>query len=221
MHALLEQGYVEVDDVALDQRPVVGNAVADDLVHRRAQRLRIRGCAAPSRILQRARVGLHVDRGLMAGGIDLFGRRSGLTQLAEHGQGVGGITPGSAHALDDIGRLDPGLVPTLEDASVGPGRLGDRVRDRPQRRDFSWFHRRGGAFVTALEFLAATAPALFIRLRKYSHLIKSTPVWQVEHRRRANTRGPAAENNKTRADSATLAEFQATPPRNRSRGSAT
>ena len=36
MHTVAEEGDVDVDDVAVGQRSGVGDAVADDLVHRRA-----------------------------------------------------------------------------------------------------------------------------------------------------------------------------------------
>ena len=39
VHAVEVDGDVDVDDVAVDQRPAVGDAVADDLVDRGADRL--------------------------------------------------------------------------------------------------------------------------------------------------------------------------------------
>ena len=65
--AVEEDRDVEVADVAVDQRPVVGDAVADHLVHRGAERLR------EAVVVERARVAAAVDAGLVADGVELVG----------------------------------------------------------------------------------------------------------------------------------------------------
>ena len=68
---------VEVDDVAVDERPVVGDAVADDLVDRRAQRLGERA------VVQRARIAAAPDALLVAQGVELVGGHPGRHRGAD------------------------------------------------------------------------------------------------------------------------------------------
>ena len=81
---------VEVADVAVDERPVVGDAVADDLVHRRAQRLR------EAVVVERARVAAPVDAGLVADGVELVGGDARAHGGAGEGQHLGGGPAGDA-----------------------------------------------------------------------------------------------------------------------------
>ena len=67
VHAADERGDVDVDDVAVAQHGGVGDAVADDLVDRGAQRL---GEAA---VAERRRVGAVVDEELVPDAVQLVG----------------------------------------------------------------------------------------------------------------------------------------------------
>ena len=90
---------VEVADVAVDQRAVVGDAVADHLVDRGAQRLR------EAVVVERARVAPALDARLVADRVELVGgdpRTDGGAGEREH---LAGGAPGAPHALDDIGAL--------------------------------------------------------------------------------------------------------------------
>ena len=122
---LLEKGDVEIDDVAVCQGPIVGNAVADHFVYRGAQRLRKR--VHHARILERAGVAVALERHLVACGIDLFGGHTGPAQRSEVSQGVGRLDPGPPHPLDHLMGLHTRLVPPLHRATIGPGWLGDGV----------------------------------------------------------------------------------------------
>ena len=67
VHAVEEDRDVAVDDVAVEEHAVVGDAVADDLVHRRAQRLR------EALVVQRARVAAACDARFVADAVELVG----------------------------------------------------------------------------------------------------------------------------------------------------
>jgi hypothetical protein len=70
MPAVLDDGDVDVDDVAVLQRPVVGDAVADHVVERRAQRRRV-GRVARRLVAQRGRdAALHVHHVLVRQAVD-------------------------------------------------------------------------------------------------------------------------------------------------------
>jgi hypothetical protein len=71
--AVLDGGDVEVDDVALLQRPVVGHAVADLVIHRGADRLGI-GCVTGWRVVERRRyAALYVHHVVMAEAVEFAG----------------------------------------------------------------------------------------------------------------------------------------------------
>ena len=89
MDSSLVQGHIAVDDVAIAQFPVVGDAVANHFIYRGANRLR-EGVGS-ARIFERARVGTYREGTLVAGNVDLFGRDAGSNQRAEIGQGVSGF----------------------------------------------------------------------------------------------------------------------------------
>ena len=104
--AVLDDGDVDVDDVAVLQRPLVGDAVADLVVDRGADRLRVR-LVARGRVVQRRGDGLlHVDDVVVRQAVELFGRDAGLDVLRQHVQHLGGEPPGNAHGGDLLGRLD-------------------------------------------------------------------------------------------------------------------
>lgn len=72
VEAIQIDGDVHVDDVAGCQRPIVGDAVANDVVHGRAHRLRETG------VVQRRRVGVRGDCLLVHESIDVVGCYAGL-----------------------------------------------------------------------------------------------------------------------------------------------
>ena len=84
VHAVDVDGDVEVDDVALDERAVVGDAVADHFVHRRAHRLR------EVLVAERARVDAACDVRLVRDAVDLVGGDAGCD--------------GGADLLEDVAR---------------------------------------------------------------------------------------------------------------------
>ena len=68
----------------------------------------------------------HVD-------VDLVGRHAGPHLLAGEAQDLGGNLAGVAHALDDLGRLDPRLVPADRHAGLGVRRALDVLRHGAHR----------------------------------------------------------------------------------------
>ena len=88
---------VEVEDVAVLQHPGVGDAVADDLVRRRAHALR------EAVVVERRRVGVALDVQLVDVLVDLVGGDVRAHHLAGEAQDLGGDGAGPAHAGDDLG----------------------------------------------------------------------------------------------------------------------
>jgi hypothetical protein len=91
------RGDVHVDDVAVLEHASVGNAVAHDLVHARANALGIavvterrRACTVPNRVV------VHET-------IDVVRGHPGLEMLANHQQRIGGKFAGCAHPLQVFG----------------------------------------------------------------------------------------------------------------------
>ena len=122
MHAVDERGDVDVDDVAVQQLAAVGDAVADDLVDRGAQRL---GEVA---VVEGARVGAAGDAGLVADAVELVGGDAGGDGLADLDQHLGRDAAGDAHALDLVGRANGARRPRVDGWPVsgvlGPGDAG-------------------------------------------------------------------------------------------------
>ncbi len=102
--AVLDDGHVDVDDVALFQRLVVGNAVADHVVDRGAQRSRV-GRVTGGLVTQRGRNGALLLQALGSQAVDLAGGDAGLDVGREVVQHFGGQPPRVAHALDAHGVL--------------------------------------------------------------------------------------------------------------------
>ncbi len=173
VHALLPQGDVAVEDVAVLQGTVVGDAVADHLVGRGAQRLGERVRAA--RIHQRARVGVVGDRPGVTELVDGLGGDPRSDHGPERLEGVGGESPGATHLLDRLGRLHVGLVPAFDAGAVGPHRMRDRPRHLTARADRARTDRLGRVLVAPLVLLAAAAPARVVGLGKNSHRLSLRP----------------------------------------------
>src|SRR5690606_16877093 len=93
-------GDVDVDDVPVFQHRGVGDAVANDLVQRGAQRL------GESAVAQGRRVGVVVHQELVADAVQLIGGDSGLAGLADFLQRLSGNFRSYADAFDDFRAFD-------------------------------------------------------------------------------------------------------------------
>ena len=111
MPAIDDQGDVDVDDVAVAQRLVIGNAVADDVVDRGADRLGVAPVVVGggNGIVRLGEVDDHL--------VELVRGDAGLDQRHEQVEGLGGQPPGLAHGLEirramelDAGRAGRGFV---------------------------------------------------------------------------------------------------------------
>ena len=91
--AVEDRGHVDIDDVAVLQRPVAGNAVADDMVDRGAAALRIAAIAQGRGDARRASRHLGEDDV-----VDLLGGDAGDDMGNERVEDLGGAAPGGAHA---------------------------------------------------------------------------------------------------------------------------
>ena len=107
VHAVDVGGDVDVDDVAVLDHGRVGDAVADDLVERRAAGLR------EALVAQRRRVGAVVDHVLVRDAVELVGGDAGRDGLARLGQRARRDAAGDPHLLDHLGRLHPRLAALL------------------------------------------------------------------------------------------------------------
>jgi hypothetical protein len=126
VHAADVGGDVHVHDVPVRDHRVVRDAVADDLVQGRAQRLGI------TPVAQRARVGAAGYQVLVPDPVQLIGGHARDDVPAHFGQRSGRQRAGHPHPLDRVGVLDIGLAQCrvlLADV-LGPGDVG---RDLPER----------------------------------------------------------------------------------------
>ena len=124
VHAVEIDRDVAVDDVAVEQRAVVGDAVADHLVDRRAQRLR------EALVVQRARVAAARDARLVADAVELVGGHADLHRVGELEQDLAPGVAGGAHAIGELVGRHRGN----ERRRVGRVRRArDRRRDRRGR----------------------------------------------------------------------------------------
>ena len=104
--AVLDDRDVDVDDVARLQLALAGNAVADDVVHRRAQRRRVGGVAG-RRVFERGRDGLlHADHVVVGQPVDFAGGDAGLDERREVVEDLGGEPARDTHLRDVVGSLD-------------------------------------------------------------------------------------------------------------------
>jgi hypothetical protein len=125
-----EHSHVDVHDVALGERPRVGDAVADALVHGRADAL---GEAA---VVQRRGVGARLERPAVHRRVDRVGGHARADHRAGLVQDLGGQAAGGAHFNEPGGvvRLDA-LVPAGHPPGRGVRRARDVRGDGPRRRD--------------------------------------------------------------------------------------
>ena len=113
VYAAEVRGDVNVDDVAVVDQRVIGDPMADHLVQRGAQRLRVTAVA------ERARVGAVADQEVVPHLIQVVGGHARRHSSTDRLQGLGGQFAGHPHPLDDLGRLDVRLA--------GPGVLAAHV----------------------------------------------------------------------------------------------
>jgi hypothetical protein len=113
VHAADVRGDVDVDDVTVVDQRVVGDPVADHLVERGTQRLRVTAVA------ERTGVGTVADQEIVAHLVQVVGRDARGHGGANRLQGLGGQLARHPHPLDDLGRLDVRLS--------GPGVLAAHV----------------------------------------------------------------------------------------------
>ena len=100
VHAADVRGDVNVDDVTVVDHRVVGDPVADHLVQRGTQRLRVAAVA------ERAGVGAVADQEVVAHLVQVVGRDAWGHSSPNCLQGLGGQLARHSHPLDDLGRLD-------------------------------------------------------------------------------------------------------------------
>ena len=106
VEAVLDDGDVDVDDVAGLQSLVARHAVAHDVVDRGADRLGI-GRIAGRRVVERGRHrALHVDHVVMAQRVQLVGGDAGLDVRRDEVEHLAGEAASHAHLFDFFRRLD-------------------------------------------------------------------------------------------------------------------
>ncbi len=126
MHAVQIDRDVAVDDVAVEQRAVVGDAVADDLVDRGAHRLR------ESLVVQRARIAAARDARLVADAIELVGRHADLHRVGQLEQDLAPGPAGGAHAVGELVGRDRGDERRARRARTAGGESTPAPGDRPR-----------------------------------------------------------------------------------------
>ena len=101
MVSVFDDGDIDIDDVAVFQEFVVaGNAMANDVVDRRTDRL------GKTLVIQRRRDRpLLFDNMLVADSVEFAGGNAGLHMLADHFQHFRGKPAGHAHFFDLGGRF--------------------------------------------------------------------------------------------------------------------
>ena len=100
MVTILDDGDVQVDDVAVLEHLAAWHAVADLVVDRSADRLGV-GRVARGGIIQRGRnAALHVDHVVMAQGVEFLGRDAGFDEGRDVVEHFPSQPSGQAHAFD-------------------------------------------------------------------------------------------------------------------------
>ena len=98
---VLDDGDVDIDDIAVFELFFSRNAVADDVIHRSADRFR------KTAVVQRCRHGLLlVDHEVVADVVQLLRGYTGFYMGLDHAQHVGGQAAGNAHLVDILARFD-------------------------------------------------------------------------------------------------------------------
>ena len=104
MPAVEHQRNVDVDDVAITHRLVVGDAVTDDVIDGSADALPI------SAVHQRGRVGAIVEREFEHEIVERLGRDAGLHHRHEKIQRFSGEPPSTSHTLEGLGPVELDLA---------------------------------------------------------------------------------------------------------------
>ena len=103
---VFDHGHVDVDDIAVLQLLVAGNAVADDVIDRRAKRCGV-GRVSRRRIVERCRNrALFVDHVVVRERIDFARRRARLDVGCQVVEELRAQATGFAHARDVFGRFE-------------------------------------------------------------------------------------------------------------------
>ena len=140
VEAILDDGDVNVDDVAGAEPPVAGHAMTHDVVHRRANRPRERAVSRRRIVEGRGSRLLHPGDVVVAEPVELLGGRARLDVGGDEIEDVGGESPGDPHLADFVGGLDADSHRALPRAAgSGGGRYlvfqGQRiVVQKPARR---------------------------------------------------------------------------------------
>ena len=101
MIAILDHGYVDIDDIAIFQRLLRGNTVADHVIHRSAD-----GARKPT-VVQRGRhYLLFVHHKLVANVVQCLGGNPGLDMGFDHAQYIRREAARDAHFFDFFGCFD-------------------------------------------------------------------------------------------------------------------
>jgi hypothetical protein len=97
--AVEDQGHVDVDDVALAQRLLIRDAVADHVIDRGAGRL------AVAAVHQRGGNRVVRHREVEHQAVDLLGRHAGAHLAGQHVEAFGGEPPGLPHTFEGTGAV--------------------------------------------------------------------------------------------------------------------
>ena len=126
VHPVFVGGDVDLDDVAVDEGRVVGDAVADHLVDRGADRLR-----KPA-VAERRRVRVVLDQKVVPDGIQFIGRDAGADAGGHRLDRLSGDPAGGADALDLVGGVAVVAGVLLRGRATDVLGSGDAVRNGAQ-----------------------------------------------------------------------------------------
>ena len=158
VHAAQEDRDVDVDDVTVAQRAVVGDAVTDHLVHRGAHTLR------EALVPERAGVAAVRDVGLVRDLVEEVGGDAGCHCRTDGIEHLTGRDPRGAHGRDHLGRLHQRLVAALRpSAGLDVRRSGDLGRHLTERTDGTRADRLVAQAMALLVLQTAAAPAGVVR----------------------------------------------------------
>ncbi|CAB4580444.1 unannotated protein [freshwater metagenome] len=159
VHAVEPDGDVEIHDVSIAQRPVIGDAVTNNFVYRCAERFRI----AP--VIERARVTAAIDIGLMHNCVDFVGGHARGDSGSANVEDFGGSVAGSTHALDEGSVFDALLRTTSDVPGLGVLGAGDLSRNGAHGADEPRLELFLRVAVAALEFLPTATPTRIVCLQ--------------------------------------------------------
>src|SRR5690606_38856909 len=121
--AILDHSDIDIHRVAILQRLVVGNTMADHVIERGADGLGEGDATVPAAVVQRRGNGfLFIDDEVVTTLVQLIGGHARLDVFPDHFQHFGGQSAGDAHAGDVFGGLD-GYAHDWGNSLVLPRRL--------------------------------------------------------------------------------------------------